>query len=159
MPIPTPEQINQYESFSGSIASAIEGVSGAQFHFIPAIGEWSIHEIVIHLADSEAVGFWRVRRTLAEKHAMLASYDEEAWARNLSYRIQDRELALQLFTSLRASNASLFRLVPAEAWERTAIHEERGELSVYDLFTTYVEHGKAHLEQLERLTNQFAERS
>ena len=151
MPVPTAEQIETFETAPSRIAAVIEGLSEERMHAIPAIGEWSIHEIIIHLTDSEAVGYWRIRKTLAERGATLAVYDEEAWTRNLSYRIQDRELALQLFSVLRASTAALLRLLPAEAWERTSVHAERGELSVYDLFMTYLEHGAIHLQQIERL--------
>jgi hypothetical protein len=156
--MPTPEQIDRYEAFPDLVSNAIEGLSETQFHFISTIGGWSIHEVVIHLADSEAVGFGRIRKALAERNATLTVYDEELWTRNLSYRIQDRTLALRLFAALRASNAALFRLLPADAWERTGIHEEKGEVSIEDLFATYWEHAEVHLEQIERLKKSFAER-
>ena len=151
MTIPTTEQINAYEQLPERIAAAIVDLDETQLQFVPAIGEWSVHEVVIHLADAEAVGYWRIRRALAEQRSELPAYNEEAWASRLSYRIQDRTLALQLFTTLRASTAALLRLLPEEAWERVALHEERGELSVLDLFNTYVGHGEVHLEQIEQL--------
>lgn len=148
---PTPEQIDAFEMAPAQIASAIEGLSETEMHFIPAIGGWSIHEIVVHLADSEVGGYWRLRKTLAEKDARLPVYDQEAWTHKLSYRIQDRQLALQLFTALRAFSAALLRLVPEPAWERTSMHPEHGEMNVYDLFNLYVDHSNTHLEQIERL--------
>jgi DinB superfamily len=159
MPRPTPEQIDAFETAPAQIASAIEGLSETEMHFIPAIGEWSIHEIVIHLADSEAGGYWRLRKTLAEKEATLPMYDQDAWMHSLSYRIQDRRLAMQLFAALRASNAALLRLVPEHAWERTSVHPENGEMSVYDLFNLYVDHSNAHLKQIERLKQALALRA
>jgi hypothetical protein len=151
MPIPTTEQINAYEHLPERIAAAIADLDETQIQFVPAIGEWNIHEVVIHLADAEAVGHWRIRRALAEQRAELPAYNEEAWASRLSYRIQDRTLALQLFAALRASTAALLRLLPEDAWQRIALHAERGEVSVLDLFNTYVEHGETHLQQIEQL--------
>jgi hypothetical protein len=148
---PTPEQIDTYETAPARIASAIEGLSETEMHSIPMIGEWSIHEIIIHLADSEVGGYWRLRKTLAEKDVTLPVYDQEAWTHNLSYRIQDRRLALQLFAALRASSAALLRLLPDQAWQRTSIHPEHGEMSAYDLFNLYLDHSDAHLKQIERL--------
>ena len=127
--------------------------------FVPAIGEWSIHEVVIHLADAEVVGYWRIRKALAEEGSALGVYDEEAWASKLSYRIQDRALALQLFTALRASTAALLRLLPEDAWLRIAVHAERGDLSVLDLFNTYVEHGETHLQQIEQIKQVYRQRA
>ncbi len=57
--IPTPEQINAYEAAPTHIAVAIKGPSEAQMHHLLGTGEWSIHEVVVHLGDSEATGTWR----------------------------------------------------------------------------------------------------
>lgn len=151
MSIPTAEQIDAYEQLPEQIMAAIADLDETQLQFVPAIGEWSIHEVVIHLADAEASGYWRIRKALAEQRAELPVYNEEVWASRLSYRIQDRTLALQLFTALRASTAALLRLLPEEAWQRIGLHAERGELSVLDLFTIYVDHGQTHLQQIEQL--------
>ena len=151
MSIPTAEQINAYEQCPERIVAAIADLDETQLQFVPAIGEWNIHEVVIHLADAETLGYWRIRRALAEQRTELPSYNEEVWTSQLSYRIQDRTLALQLFTALRASTAALLRLLPADAWSRIALHAERGEVSVLDLFNIYAEHGEGHLQQIEQL--------
>jgi len=151
MSLPTIEQINAYEQLPERIAAAIADLDETQWQFVPAIGEWSIHEVVIHLADAEAVGYWRIRRTLAEQRPELPAYNEEVWANRLSYRSQDYTLALQLLTALRASTAALLRILPEDAWQRTALHSERGELSLSDLFDTYLEHGEIHLQQIEQV--------
>ena len=149
MPAPTVDQINAFEGVPSRIISIIEGLDEAQMHFVPAPGEWSIHEVVIHLGDSETFGFERLRKTIAEHKPTLQVYDEDAWARNLSYQRQERHLALALFSAQRRSTAALLRMLPAETWERTAIHPERGEINLYDIFTIYLEHGDIHLAQIE----------
>jgi uncharacterized damage-inducible protein DinB len=151
MPIPTSEQLDTYETTPSRLAAAIKGLNEAQMHYAPAEDEWSIHDIVIHLADSEVGGFWRLRKTLAEENSTLPVYDQEAWARNLSYHLQNSALAIAAFTALRASTAALLRSLPMEAWERTSVHPERGKMSVYDIFELYFEHGDVHLQQIERL--------
>ena len=151
MPVPTIEQINLYEETPSLVISVIEGLSEPQLHQSPAPGEWSIHEIVIHLGDSETFGYERLRKTLAEDKPALQVYNEDAWARNLSYHQQERHLALALFFAQRRSTAALLRLLPSEAWERTAMHPERGEISLYDIFTIYLEHGTLHLAQIEHV--------
>ncbi len=151
MPVPTPEQLNAYEAAPAQVAAAIANLSEAQMHFIRAEGDWSVHEVIIHLADSEVFGYERMRKTMAEDNPTVDVYDENAWAMNLSYRTQDRNLAIVLFTALRHSSAALLRMLPPEAWERTCMHPERGEMSLYETFNTFLEHGKIHLEQIEQL--------
>ena len=147
----TAELIDSYEAAPSSIIAAIEGLSEAQLLHEPGKGEWSIHKVLIHLADSEAAGYWRVRKTLAEDEPELAVYDEARWAEALNYNLQDRNLALKLFATLRSSSAALLRTIPQDAWERVGIHAENGRMTVYDLFTLYLEHGEAHLQQIERV--------
>ncbi|WP_371865708.1 DinB family protein [Dictyobacter kobayashii] len=133
------------------VAKAIEELTEEQLQQTPIEGEWSIHEVLIHLADSESVGFWRIRKTLAEKDSILAVYDEDIWSKTLFYREQDYHLALRLFAALRTSSGALLELIPPESWELTSVHAERGRLSLYDIFQTYVEHGEIHLQQIEKL--------
>lgn len=150
MTVPTPTQCTEYETIAAQFASAIAGLSEQEMQRIQG-DEWSIHEIVIHLADSEAIGFWRLRKTIAEPGSTLAVYDEALWAKQLAYNTQSTTLALQLFTALRASTAALLRSLPAETWQHTSIHPERGHMSLYDIFLLYLDHGMVHLQQIERL--------
>lgn len=151
MPSATAELIDSYEAAPSSITAAIEGLTEAQLLYEPGEGEWSIHKVLIHLADSEAVGYWRIRKTLAEDEPELAVYDEARWANALNYNLQDRNLALKLFATLRSSSAALLRTIPQDAWERVGIHAENGRMTVYDLFNLYLKHGEVHLQQIERI--------
>lgn len=149
MPAPTPEQFHAYATIHERITAAIVGLTAAQLQIIPADGGWSIQQILIHLPDSEAVGYERIRRVIAEERPTLQLYDEDAWARNLHYHQQDPHLALELFKLLRQSSAALLHQLPAETWERTGLHTENGEMSLYTVFQTYLNHGEAHLQQIE----------
>ncbi|GAC1358248.1 MAG: hypothetical protein NVSMB44_05530 [Ktedonobacteraceae bacterium] len=156
MPSANAELIESYEQSPSSIAAALEGLTEAQLLHRPGNDEWSIHEIIIHLADSEAVGYWRIRKTLAEAEPELAVYAEAVWGEKLQYRLQDRALALKLFSAQRSASAALLRLIPLEAWERVGNHTENGHMTVYDLFITYLEHGKAHLQQIKHIKQTIA---
>jgi hypothetical protein len=51
----------------------------------------------------------------------------------------------------RDTNASLLDTVSEDAWQRIGIHEKNGEVTLYDLFTTYLEHAQTHLQQIQTL--------
>ena len=155
MPVPTPKQLDGYEMAPSSIMAALEGLDEAHIRQTPAQNEWSIHEIVIHLADSEAVGYMRLRMAIAEDNSLLPVYEQAAWAQRLKYGAQARGLALALFANLRAASAALLRTLTAEEWERVATHPERGRMSVGDLFDLYSEHGEIHLQQIEHIKQTF----
>jgi uncharacterized damage-inducible protein DinB len=149
MPIATEAQITAYETLADQLMQNIEGLSETQLRQKPEPGSWSIHEIIMHLADGDIVGSWRMRKALAEQEPRLDEFDQDAWDHNLSYLQQDRMLALQLLKALRASNAALLRSLPAEAWDRRGMHVTNGPMTVYDFFNAYLNHGKEHLDQIQ----------
>ncbi len=155
MSVPTPKQLDEYEMTPSSIMAALEGLDEAQIRQTPVENEWSIHEIVIHLADSEVIGYIRLRMAIAEDNPLLPVYAQAAWAQRLKYDTQARGLALALFANLRAASAALLRTLTAEEWGRVATHPERGGMSVCDLFNLYSEHGEVHLQQIERIKQAF----
>lgn len=52
----------------------------AMWHYRPAPDRWTIHEIVVHITDSEANSYIRCRRLLAEPGSAVLGYDEARWA-------------------------------------------------------------------------------
>lgn len=151
MPVPTQAQFETFSNAAAHFAALLSELTEEQIQYVPAPGEWSIHMIIVHLADSETVGYWRLRKTIAEPGSTLPVYDEATWAERLSYQTQDRELALTLFANLRASSTALLRSLPHEAWEWTGEHPERGTISLYDIFQIYLEHAQIHLQQIEQV--------
>src|SRR5688572_391125 len=89
-------------------------------------GQWSIRQVLQHLADSELVGAFRIRMVLAHDRPPLAGYDQELWAERLDYAETDVEAALREFEQLRTSNLRLLeRTTPAQR-ARVGLHAERG---------------------------------
>ncbi len=82
------------------------------WRFKPSPKDWSIHEIIIHITDSEANSYVRCRRFVAEPGETLMAYDENGWAERLSYLEQDFEQAVALFKLLRASSYHLIKDLP-----------------------------------------------
>jgi len=112
---------------------------------------WSIQEIVLHTADSEAHAYVRVRKALAEPGAALPGYDQDAWVATIDYRNTgrpERERALDLIELLRRQTAPLLagpRPAEGEAW---GIHPQFGHLTLRNLLELYADHSERHLEQI-----------
>jgi DinB superfamily len=74
------------------VAATVQGLSDAALDARPPAGDgwtpagngWTPRQIMHHLADSEMTSALRLRRLLAEEQPVLASYDEEAFARRLT---------------------------------------------------------------------------
>ena len=55
---------------------------------------------------------------------------------------------LEAFAIERGETISLLMNLALKDWERTGIHDQRGELSVEDIAEQLIEHDNAHLEQM-----------
>lgn len=61
---------------------------------------WSIHETILHLADSEASAYVRCRRLVAEPVSPALKFDPERWANTLDYFHQSTQEALGIIRRL-----------------------------------------------------------
>lgn len=143
------ERIDAYASADRRLREALQRYPREMWTYKPGPERWSIHEILLHLADSEANGYVRCRRCVAEPGSPVMAYDEERWARGLDYHGQDADTAVELFIILRRMSTALLRALPPEAWTRTIEHPERGTMTLGDWLEVYTDHVPAHLDQME----------
>ncbi len=131
------------------IDAALAHYPRAMWHFKPDPAAWSIHEQVIHLADSEAYAYVRLRHAIAEPGSRVTAYDQDAWTVRLHYASQDPAEALALFRALRQMSARLLGSLPEEAWAGTIEHPENGTMMLDDILALYTNHAEGHLAQME----------
>jgi DinB superfamily len=134
-----------------ALRKGIEGLSRDQLTTPEAPGKWSTLDVVQHLADSELVGGFRFRMTLAHERPPLAGYDQDLWAKMLRYRDVDLETALEQFAALRKANLGLLQSATPAERERVGLHSERGEESITKMIRMYAGHDLVHLRQLNRI--------
>lgn len=116
----------------------------------PAPDRWSIHEIVLHLADSEANAYIRCRRLIAEPGKPVLSYDADAWAGSLGYFYQSSKEALEVIHRLRKMTYQLLLRLPESVWSNTVEHPESGEISLEQWLEMQERHIPHHLEQMHK---------
>lgn len=118
-----------------------------------APGKWSLSAVIHHLADTELVWGYRLRRVLTEDRPTLEGFDQDVWADRLGYEDADVEESLLLFTTLRRANLRLAQRTGPEDLARTVSHVERGETTLAALFVHQAGHDVLHLRQMERIRN------
>lgn len=143
------EKIALYGKASDLLIEALERFPREMWQYKPAEGEWSIHEIVVHITDSEANSYVRCRRFLAEPGKDLMAYDEMRWGRELDYHNQNPEDALELFRWLRKMSYDLIKDAPEDVWSRECYHPEDGQITMDDWMNTYARHIPDHIAQME----------
>jgi hypothetical protein len=133
------------------LASAATGAAGAELDYIPGPDNWSVRQILCHVADSEIVAAGRFRRIIAEDHPPLMAFDQDAWARNLDYQRRRTAQALETFRHIRAENYELLKSLPEAAFERTGVHPERGEVTLLQQLRVFAQHPEKHAGQIRRV--------
>lgn len=142
------EKIESFGRAHELLTNALSEFPKEMWKFKPAPERWSIHEIIIHLADAEANTFVRARVFLAEPGKTIMAYDQDKWARFMNYHDQDIDIALDLFRALRKSTYELIRRAPAAAWERSIVHPEVGVMTMDRWLDIYEHHIPGHIDQM-----------
>lgn len=143
-----PELLERFRRGAELVAVAITGAAGPEFDFKPAAEKWSVRQIVAHLADAEAATVMRLRQVIAEDNPKLNAWDQNALAERTDYQKRKPSQALETMRILRADNYELLKGLPPEAYSRTGIHSERGQLTLLDLLRGSAQHAENHAAQI-----------
>ena len=143
------QKIESYGNAYQELVGAVDKFPKEMWQFRDEHGCWSIHEHLVHIADSEANSYIRCRRLIAEPGLSLMAYDENQWASSLSYHEQSVDGALDLFKWLRRQNFLLIKSLPETAWSNTAYHPENGNMTLDDWLDVYERHVPEHLQYMQ----------
>jgi hypothetical protein len=139
------EMIDNYVKGPAMLRQAVAGMSPEQVKARPVAGKWSTLEVVCHLADFDPILAERMKRTIAMEKPLLFGADENDFARALSYPERDLEEELAIIDNTRKQMARILRKLPAEAWQRTGNHSERGLQSLEQFVLTATKHIPHHV--------------
>ncbi len=144
------KRIKEYGQGPALLARALRRFPRKMWKFKPAPNRWSIHEILVHLADSETNAYLRARRFLAEPGQNVLAYDQDVWAQKLDYHRQDTRDALALVRLVRKLTYALLRRAPDAAWEARCTHPEHPDYSFERWLEIYSGHIPGHIRQMEK---------
>ncbi|MFZ0547967.1 MAG: DinB family protein [Candidatus Promineifilaceae bacterium] len=148
-------KIESYGAAHEILMDAIGRFPKEMWHFRPSPDQWTIHEIIVHITDSEANSYVRCRRFIAERGESVMAYDEMQWARALDYQTQSAEDAAELFKWLRRTSYDLIKNQPESVWAHTIYHPENGIMTMDDWLETYERHVSDHIEQMRDVYRQW----
>jgi len=142
--------VEQYARGPGRIREALATVPHEALQWRPAPGKWSVHEVVVHCADSETNAALRIRYLLAEPEPLIVGYDQDAWARLFDYHAQPLEESLAVAAAARDRTVPLLRAMTDADWSKQGRHTESGPYTALDWLRIYAAHLEGHAAQIER---------
>jgi hypothetical protein len=112
-----------------------------------APGKWTVREILAHVADCEAVFYWRAARAASEPGTKVESFEENDWAAALDYKKRPVSVSRGLFGGVRDAMIELVKSLPMERLLTTVVHPDRGPFETWKWASLSANHARHHLEQ------------
>lgn len=113
---------------------------------------WSVRQIVHHLADSHIHSYVRFKWTLTEDSPTIKAYEEGDWAVLADSKQADVSTSLLLLDGLHARWVFALESMSAEQFARTFHHPQSGEhVSLWTALNYYAWHGEHHTGQIQWL--------
>ena len=118
----------------------------------PPEGEWNAAQVMAHMAATEHLWLERLNQLLHEKEPRI-----RPGGTGKAAQIQEQLMSgtaadnLDAFNTSRGEIVSLLMGLSLRDWERTGIHDSRGEISIADVVETIIDHDTEHLAQLNAL--------
>jgi hypothetical protein len=141
------EFIAQIETAPALLRQTIAGLSQEQLD--TRYRNWTIRQIVHHLADSHVNSYIRFKWALTEELPTIKAYDEGRWAALDDSLHGDVGAALDLLQGLHRRWVGLLRCMTPEQFSRRFIHPESGQqVSLSAALCYYAWHCRHHIGQI-----------
>ena len=132
------------------IRQATEGLSPQQLD--TKYKNWTIRQIVHHLADSHMNAFVRFKLALSEDVPTIKPYDETRWSEIVDAREGPIEPSLLILDGIHARWSDLVDRLGPDQLRRKFHHPQMGrDVSLEEALTMYVWHTDHHLGQIQWL--------
>jgi hypothetical protein len=147
------EFIAVIEQAPTGLRQAVAGLSEDQLSV--RYRNWTIRQIVHHLADSHVNSYIRFKWTLTEEQPTIKAYDEGRWSELTDARTGDIQAPLALLEGLHARWVQLLRVMTEQQFARSFFHPEIGKsISLNAALSYYAWHCRHHTAQITWLREQ-----
>ena len=147
------ERCAKLESFGNApllLSAALKQLPKKMWLYKPSPEKWSIHDVILHLADSEATAYICCRRLIAEPGSPVLNFDPALWAGTLGYFHQSTKEALEIIRRLRRMTYSVLKGLPEQVWFHTVEDPRDGKVSLEKFLEIQEQHIPHHIKQMKR---------
>ena len=132
----------------------LQDISDADMRWQPPSGNWSLLEIICHLAHEEASDFRaRLRSTLEDATKTWSPIDPEGTVVEQAFNQREVDVSIENFLAERAASLEWLRKVLDAGgidWSIAYLHPELGPIRAGDLFASWVAHDQLHVRQVAK---------
>lgn len=151
-----PALIDAYASGAQLLRDALQTASYVDIDARPVEGQWSIREVVCHLADAEIVYADRMKRVIAEANPTFFDLDPNVHVPALIGPHRTLAAELNLIEALRNHLVPILKSCSVDTFQRTGNHSTDGAMTLQTLLqriTNHIPHHVAFIEEKLQLLN------
>ncbi|BBH18693.1 hypothetical protein Back11_00380 [Paenibacillus baekrokdamisoli] len=111
--------VNILEEQLHEMTSLFSQLTDDQADFRYAEGKWSVKEVLGHITDNERIWAYRILRIARGDNHVCKSYDENQFAAESSFHLQQIDDLLEEFIVVRRSTIMLLKGLKDKAWLRS----------------------------------------
>jgi len=142
--------IAEVAQFPAKLRQTVSNLTEAQLQ--TKYRNWTIRQIVNHLADSHINAYVRFKLTMTEDRPTIKPYDESRWSDLNEAKTSDIKLSLQLLDALHARWNKLLQGMSDTDFQRAYFHpEHKTVVTLGEALGVYSWHGRHHLAQIQLL--------
>jgi hypothetical protein len=134
-----------------AMESLIWNVDDGTLDLPPTNDDWSIRDLVLHMAEMERRQVERLHNMVQHKEPKIAAFDADSIEPSSSMEDCDAFDAMEEFSSQRQQSVYLLWSLDEGYWERRGVHPYLGPITILQVAREMNEHDLAHLWQLRRL--------
>lgn len=147
--------IDRLEQSGKDYLRYLSELTEAEVQSAPAPGEWTVHQVVAHMRDTEQYVFLqRVQRIMKESHPAVQNFDQDQWNKDHYDPNEPFKKIVSDFRASRRKLISLLRKTSDKDWENWAMHSAYGKISLDWLVMHNYHHTMEHIAQIGNLSEQ-----
>jgi hypothetical protein len=143
--------VNRLQANAAAIEHLVGAVDDDQAHWQPSPADWSIVEVINHLADEERLDFrLRLDYALHRPAEPVPPIDPVGWVTQRAYNARSLDASLADFLAERRASVAWLAGLADPAWDN-ALHFAWGTLHAGDVLAAWLAHDSLHIRQLAEL--------
>ena len=117
----------------------------------PSPGKWSAYENAVHLSQSDAPFRARLDLILSTPEPFIETIENSAEDEAGAMLEVDLDESLERYVHERGSLVERLKMLSADEWQKTAVHEAFDHYSVFIMFRHLLNHEMLHAYRIEEL--------
>ncbi len=130
------------------IRSLSDGLTEELLKERPAEGKWSLHELALHLCETQDVFVERVARMLTEERPQIVPFEPDEARQNGLYFTENFTKRMKEFTVQRTTLVSLLQTLTDAQWKLEGRHPQMKHYTIEKAMESFMRHEEHHLHQM-----------